>query len=281
MNKRKWYKRKIVWILVIIISTAFPFIINEIFKVGNGYKTLWTAADALSYYGAFLGAAGTIVLGFVAWQQNSRMLKLEEDVFIANNTCLGFVSQIQIENSKQKECNFNQHVEQIVSTIEHIDCHESYSSFSIVINMDIKENIAALINVHNILLIAAINDKVISNLDIKNSDNKYSRVAIVPGGIKFKITVLTSPDDKKSFIEAIDNQRSQISMDIDFSLMTSKYVQSRIKCRSRLILPNNSSEEGIYNDFRIDDEVAPMCFWYGNSMADKSEIEIKEIATSE
>lgn len=280
MHKNKWYKRKTVWILVIILSTAFPFIINEIFKIGNGYRTLWTAADALSYYGAFLGAAGTIVLGFVAWQQNSRMLKLEEDVFIANNTCLGFVSQMQIKNIEQKACNFDQHAEQIVSTMQNIDSYFSYSSFSIYAKMNIKENIATLINVHNVLLIAENDGKGGPILNFNNHDNKYSRVAIVPEGIEFNITALTSPVDKESFMKAIDSRYSQISMDIEFSLMTSKCVQSRIKCRSRL-LPNYSSEEGFYSDFKIDDRIAPQCFWYGNSMADKSAIAIKGIAASE
>lgn len=56
-------KRKI---LPIVITTLFfcvavPIIINELYKTGKGYVTVWNGADVLSYYGSLLGAIATIV----------------------------------------------------------------------------------------------------------------------------------------------------------------------------------------------------------------------------
>ncbi len=53
---------KILFIIVagIILIVGVPVAINEAYKANNGYLTLWTAADVLSYYGTILGAAATI-----------------------------------------------------------------------------------------------------------------------------------------------------------------------------------------------------------------------------
>lgn len=57
-------KFKKVWIWV-ILAAAFviigPIVINEAYKTGKGYITLWGAEDVLSYYGMILAALGAAV----------------------------------------------------------------------------------------------------------------------------------------------------------------------------------------------------------------------------
>ncbi len=55
----------IVAILMILFLIIFgvPLIINEAYKVGNGYITLWGAEDILSFYGLILSFVGTLILG--------------------------------------------------------------------------------------------------------------------------------------------------------------------------------------------------------------------------
>ena len=62
------------FVAVIIV----PIIINELYRMNRGYITVWDGADVLTFYGAILGAMGTIILGVVASEQNKRLLKLEE-----------------------------------------------------------------------------------------------------------------------------------------------------------------------------------------------------------
>ena len=64
--------------VILIIVVAIPFIINQMYLVDEGYVTVWDGADVLAFYGAILGAIGTVVLGVVAWKQNERLLTLEE-----------------------------------------------------------------------------------------------------------------------------------------------------------------------------------------------------------
>lgn len=56
-------KRKILPIVVatLLFGVAVPIIINELYKTGKGYITVWNGADVLSYYGSLLGAVATIV----------------------------------------------------------------------------------------------------------------------------------------------------------------------------------------------------------------------------
>ena len=53
-------KPRVKWFLFVLALLAvvigIPIIINESYKANSGYMTMWGAADALSYYGAILGA---------------------------------------------------------------------------------------------------------------------------------------------------------------------------------------------------------------------------------
>lgn len=75
-------------LLLISIIVSIPFIINESYKTGVGYITLWNASDMLNFYGTILSFAGTVILGLVAWflnvkanQLNKRLTNLEERRF--------------------------------------------------------------------------------------------------------------------------------------------------------------------------------------------------------
>lgn len=73
--KKKW---AIGGLLVFAAIIVVPVIINAMYLVNDGYITVWSGADVLAFYGATLGAVGTIVLGVVAWAQNKRLVELEE-----------------------------------------------------------------------------------------------------------------------------------------------------------------------------------------------------------
>lgn len=72
------------WVVIVAILIGFiiPLLINEAYKVDNGYITFWGASDMLTFYGELLGFAGTIALGALALYQNNRLTKLEEQRFV-------------------------------------------------------------------------------------------------------------------------------------------------------------------------------------------------------
>lgn len=67
-------------LVAFIITLCVPIIINETYKVGRGYVTLWDAADVLSFYGSYLSFIGTVVLGIVAIYQNKKAHQLNEQM---------------------------------------------------------------------------------------------------------------------------------------------------------------------------------------------------------
>lgn len=72
-------------IFFLVLSVAFPFIINESYKVKDGYITIWGAEDILLYFGTVISVLGTIFIGYIAIVQgdkandiNDRLMKLQE-----------------------------------------------------------------------------------------------------------------------------------------------------------------------------------------------------------
>lgn len=64
-------RSSIKWILLgafTLSAIAGPFVINESYKTGTGYVTLWGAAEMLSYLGMLLAAAGTVIGVFLSIQ---------------------------------------------------------------------------------------------------------------------------------------------------------------------------------------------------------------------
>ena len=64
--------------VIVLFTLIIPFLINESYKVGKGYVTMWEASDVLSFYGSYLSFFGTLVLGIVAVYQNKQAQKLNE-----------------------------------------------------------------------------------------------------------------------------------------------------------------------------------------------------------
>lgn len=71
-----WIKIISVTLVVAFLGIGVPVIINEAYKSGTGYITLWTAADMLSYYGTALTAFLTVGVILVAiWQYRQPLVK--------------------------------------------------------------------------------------------------------------------------------------------------------------------------------------------------------------
>lgn len=61
MNKRKLIKISIGTLLILFLTVGVPVIINECYKVGFGYSTIWSGTDILNYYGSILGSGIAVI----------------------------------------------------------------------------------------------------------------------------------------------------------------------------------------------------------------------------
>lgn len=64
------------FVISILTVSLLQIAINESYKFGKGYITIWEAADALSPCGLFLSFIGIVTLDLVAVLQNIKAQKL-------------------------------------------------------------------------------------------------------------------------------------------------------------------------------------------------------------
>ena len=71
---------KFIFFFALLFVLDIPFVINESYKFGKWYHTLWGADDVLAFYGSFLSFLGTVVLGIIAIYQNKRANEVNESI---------------------------------------------------------------------------------------------------------------------------------------------------------------------------------------------------------
>lgn len=108
-------------IVFAIASLVVPFAINELYKKGTGYVTLWNAADVLAFYGSYLSFLGTVILGIVAIYQNKKAYKLNEQLQkLQQAQYISVVSVATLEVNKQS-ASYPNYVNLNMRKIENID----------------------------------------------------------------------------------------------------------------------------------------------------------------
>ena len=107
-------KRKIITLILAIFffGVAVPIIINELYKTGEGYITVWSGADVLSYYGSILGACGGVLGVFLSIRYaqkeykedaRQRIMPFIATDFMLDTSCYNdFVEKIKLSNVTDK-----------------------------------------------------------------------------------------------------------------------------------------------------------------------------------
>ena len=73
---KTWIKKYWAWLVItIVLIVGGPIIINELYKTGKGYTTLWGAAEVLSYYGMILAALGAAAGVFFSIKYSHKQYK--------------------------------------------------------------------------------------------------------------------------------------------------------------------------------------------------------------
>lgn len=282
MKNEKKNKRKniyVIWLIVclILVSILIPIAINESYKKGGGYITVWDGKDVLSFYGSLIGAVGTIVLGVVAWRQNIRLLKIEENAFVSENTCSAIVSNVTVKKINQNAFNLNLHDEQIVSTKEAILTNYC-SSIEFEFRLKMLNNVPVLVHISDLLVFSSVGNEKNCKMNIlraKERECDYSRVAVGEKYCGFNCTICLTKDEKDKLLESILGKNSEMLMEIYFTLMSDKMIASNYKCRIKLKC--DKKRDNLNVNFIIDDKYQPICFWYGNEVIDKEDINIRDI----
>lgn len=117
----KWWYYPVLLVLF-VVSLCIPFGVNEAYKVGKGYITLWGAADVLSFYGDYISFIGTVVLGIIAVMQNKKAHRLNEQVQKLQQA--QFVSMVSVKRLEinKRSSKFPNYRNANMRDIEVLDC---------------------------------------------------------------------------------------------------------------------------------------------------------------
>lgn len=96
----------IIILVVAVVSILGAIIINELYKAGGGYQTEWGATDVLMFFGAVLGAIGTVGLGGLTIWQNEKLRGQNERLVESNDDFQVRIEKLTIEaNSIAEKAN--------------------------------------------------------------------------------------------------------------------------------------------------------------------------------
>lgn len=282
----EWIRKHIVPITAVmtVLAVVFvPFAINESYKNDEGYITVWGGSEVLAYFGTVISAIGTIILGVIAWQQNTRLLKLEESTFLATNAGAALLTEVAVTKIGLLSIEFEKHEEQIVFTkdVKMSATIFDYGSVEITCKLEplSAEQHIAFVNVKEVVLAGkSRDDNKQTILLARNDDEQYTRVAISRDCDRFKFTLIMSREEKKKFIDVINSMHSLILLDVVISMMTNKYIATELKCRASLTNPDYDENERIYSHFKTNESEPPVCFWQGAKVMSKQKVNIKTVA---
>lgn len=271
--KKKWI---IAVLLIFIVVIVVPIIINTLYLVDDGYITVWSGADVLSFYGSTLGALGAIALGVVAWEQNKRLLKMEERSFLSENLSRLLILELQISGFDRMACNLNLHGEQIVTSdkenyFDSLKCH----SFTLTFTIETIENYPALLRIDRIILkVTEKGDTGCICIDAENISEEYSLIAMSQKGFAFDCTCIVPIETYETLQELVKRQGT-VSASVDLRTITVKHICTRWRLAATLLFLG-SAEKGVF-DFKVKSSVPAICFWLDSVSVTREKIKIKRV----
>lgn len=257
-------------LVVVVVVFVIPVIINELYQVNDGYITVWNGADVLSFYGAALGALGTIALGVVAWRQNDRLLKIEERNFFSENLSRLLITSLHISGFNSVACNLKLHTEQIVtSDRENYNDPMKCESFTLEFVVNTIENCQASLKIDRILLSVKEyggkqTDPII--IDAENIFEEHSCIAMSKDGFTFKCTCIV-PTKMKETLYSVIRKPSIIVVVVELQTVTVKQICTQWRLKAKLS-HLESHEKGIY-DFKLNNSRCSTCLWIDSRYVSK------------
>ena len=92
---RRVFKYIMILVTIFLLAGIIPVIINESYKMNDGYITIWGATDFLQFYGSFLTFIGTITLGALAMFKDKN--KAIKDAKISASILIKIIQSIDIQ----------------------------------------------------------------------------------------------------------------------------------------------------------------------------------------
>ncbi len=258
-------------ILLLIGGLLIALIVHILFKikVGGVFQAEWSAGDFLNYIGTMIAAISTFVLGIIAYKQNERLQKLEDNNYIATNSCMVIIDEIRITPRVDIPIDYNLHAEQILKEKDNVEKMPSGYKVEVRIKKidSFSQGTPSLVYVPECCLLVGDGESnaLLDYIWVENIRKGYTRTAILENDMSFNCTLLVERSNQEKFEKAIKTKNNKLLVEMWFYIITDKYVMTKCKCRA-------------YCDYLcINSAVSwksekPMVFFYGHEMMDKEEI---------
>lgn len=229
---RKWLDHWVGWL---VICAVFLIVIQVLFSFPAPCHILdatWEAGDLISF-------AGTIVLGFVAWQQNARLLKVEEDTYVNGNGCIAHIESVEFMDSVDE--GYEKQVLIARSILDSTIGSEPKSGDIVLkIELSVQEHYVTLAHVKSIdITLNAKNSTLDRKLWIIKASaliESYVRVGIGKETVSFLVVIRAQQDEAESFFNELKRNQARVqdslNIDIDLQLVTQKNVMTKMKCQA-------------------------------------------------
>lgn len=270
MNKSKYI---LIGLCSFCGAMVIAFIINMLFKIKSEgiFSAEWSAGDALNYMGTMVGAISTFVLGIIAYKQNEKLQHMEDNNYIAANSCMVLIDNLKIRPKANIPVNYEWHTEQILKETENEDEYPS----GYLIEVKLKKIDASVQATPSLIYVSKCtlfvendnNDSLESNIWSVNVREGYTRVAVLESGIAFNCKLLISHDKQEKFENAIKASKNSLAIEIQFNIITDKYVMTKCKCRTGCDCQNCGGKI-------IWKSKNPMVFFYGHELKNRKEIHV-------
>lgn len=271
------------WEAWIIACAAFLAITQILFRIPAPLHILdaaWEAGDLISF-------AGTMALGFVAWQQNTRLLKVEEDTYVNSNSCMAHISKFKflIDDDGmdieplQLQTLIDEHI--LDSKEQDFDSKTSCIKLQILLDIDESPVILARVLSLRLKLYRCYTTGKIENeyvIDVKNIVGSFSRVGISKSGVILVVTATTLENTIQDFQNGLilnsRDAKGYLDADIEIELISQKNVRTKLKCTAREMQTTAKDYNYNYGLGCIE----PVSIWYGHERIDLKLLTLKNRA---
>lgn len=255
-------------ITAFICFVAIPLAINALFKIPAPcplFEAEWEAGEAMGYVSGSLTFIGTMFLGWVSWKQNRDLQKKQDDTFIAENSCIVLLGNVNFKIGQKNAVTLSTHSETIACSDTLFEDAQGCRSFECEITLQHIKNIPVVVRVLSATIFV---DNQIA--EFTKYDDYFTRVAVFKEYSKFNLTLLMPAKEKQEIGNLINGGNYPVNLEIKFEVVSDRYVSTTLKCRSTL------SHCGIKNNARYaSNDDASMSFGYGSKILKQSDINFR------
>ena len=264
--------KMIIFIIVVFVFAGIA-VINGLFHIPL-IDTEWGGGDALTFFGSIFSGVGTIILGVVAWKQNERLLVIEEDNYLYNNTCAILITKIDLDPHYHRVTGLDSYSGLVLeSNVE--DIGEVFDKLHVYLFAKNLDSFPAFVRMDSLYLRIEDNENYIDISAIKDEDS-YAVVSNNEDGSIIECVIKVKQGYCKAIREMWDETSCDIIVDAHITLVTNKYVASEVEVRtSQKVSGSKYNGERNHKEDKYEDIEKPMLLWIKSTRLDREQMTIK------